>query len=253
MKQDIAICYELKTKIFSTKQGNLSVTDYYGLLNRIWNELNLYQNLKMECNKDDATLTSFVERDQIFELLSGLNSEYDPIRVQILGKEKLPSLSEVFYIVRREESHRSVMLDEKQADGLALMMSKSSKNHPSNAIKSGKDNRWCSYCKKLGHIKENCFKLHGKEQFLNRTGGFKGIQRSQANLTSPNTCEVPKCGIDTQPFNKEELERLRSFFDSFSKNGSTCSLALNGSWIVDTGATDHKTFCPSNFLTPLYT
>ncbi|PIM99843.1 RNA-directed DNA polymerase [Handroanthus impetiginosus] len=139
----------------------------------------------MECNKDAATLTSFVERDRIFEFLSGLNSEYDPIRVQILGKEKLPSLSEVFYTVRGEESRRSVMLDEKQTDGSALIMSKSSKTYPSNVV---------------------------------------------------------------------------------NKNGSTCSLALNGkhlnsqsfhasstfsvgSWVVDCGATDHMTFCPSNFLT----
>ena len=63
MKQDVATCYELKTKIFATKQGSLSVTEYYGILNGLWIELDQYQNLKMECNKDVTTLASLIERD----------------------------------------------------------------------------------------------------------------------------------------------------------------------------------------------
>ncbi|CAK8541417.1 unnamed protein product [Lathyrus sativus] len=53
----------------------------------------------MECNKDTATLNTVVERDRIFDFLAGLNAEFDPIRVQILGKEKFPDLNEVFYTV----------------------------------------------------------------------------------------------------------------------------------------------------------
>ncbi|RDX64344.1 hypothetical protein CR513_57107, partial [Mucuna pruriens] len=43
--------------------------------------------------RDDPKL---IERERIFKFLHGLNFEYDPIRVQILGKEKLPSLFEEF-------------------------------------------------------------------------------------------------------------------------------------------------------------
>ncbi|RDX93347.1 hypothetical protein CR513_24406, partial [Mucuna pruriens] len=60
----------------------------------IWIELDQYQGLKM-CKVDSIAYIRFVERERIFKFLHGLNSEYDPIRVQILGKEKLPSLSEV--------------------------------------------------------------------------------------------------------------------------------------------------------------
>ncbi|PNY05273.1 programmed cell death protein [Trifolium pratense] len=38
----------------------------------------------------------------------------------ILGKEKLPPLTEIFYTVRSEDLHRHVMLDEKSFDGSAL-------------------------------------------------------------------------------------------------------------------------------------
>lgn len=75
VKQDISACYELKTKIFNTKQGTLSVTDYYDTQNGLWIQLAQYQELKMECSKDTTTLTEFTERDRIFEFLSGLNPE----------------------------------------------------------------------------------------------------------------------------------------------------------------------------------
>lgn len=39
--------------------------------------------------------TQFIEKSRVFKFLSGLNSEFDHIRVQILEKDKLPSLTEV--------------------------------------------------------------------------------------------------------------------------------------------------------------
>ena len=53
----------------------------------------------MTFTTNSTTLTQFIERMRIFKFLFGLNFEFDLIRVQILGKEKLPSLLEVFYTV----------------------------------------------------------------------------------------------------------------------------------------------------------
>ncbi|RDY07540.1 hypothetical protein CR513_08337, partial [Mucuna pruriens] len=72
MKKDSIVCYDIESKIFNSRQGTLSVTKNYG--------------------------------GRIFKFLHGLNSKYNPIRIQILGKEKLPSLSEAFFIVRNEET-----------------------------------------------------------------------------------------------------------------------------------------------------
>ena len=54
---------------------------------------------KMKCTDDSIALTQFLERVRIFKFLSGLNPEFDPIRIPILGKENFPSLLEVFHIV----------------------------------------------------------------------------------------------------------------------------------------------------------
>ncbi|XLR04845.1 hypothetical protein HN51_059717 [Arachis hypogaea] len=132
MKKDTAACYEIENKIFNTKQGSLSVIDYYGTLNCLWIKLDQYQNLTTQCTPDSTTLTQFIERIRIFKFLSGLHSEFDPIRVQILGKEKIPFLSEVFHIVRGEETRRSVMLEGgNSVDGSALAIGKGPLKGPS--------------------------------------------------------------------------------------------------------------------------
>ncbi|RDX69167.1 hypothetical protein CR513_51754, partial [Mucuna pruriens] len=89
------------------KQGTLSVTEYYGTLNGSWNKLDYYQGLKM-CKVDSIAYTGLVEKGRIFKFLQGLNYEYDPIRVQILGKEKFSSLSEVFSTVQGEDPHKQL-------------------------------------------------------------------------------------------------------------------------------------------------
>lgn len=43
----------------------------------------------------------------------GLNIEFDEVKGRIIGRQPLPSLGEDFSEVRREESHRSVMLRKK--------------------------------------------------------------------------------------------------------------------------------------------
>lgn len=42
--QDVTQIYELKTKMNTTKQGTLSITEYYNTLKGLWLELDCYQN-----------------------------------------------------------------------------------------------------------------------------------------------------------------------------------------------------------------
>ena len=77
----------------------------------------------MVCKEDVDTLNQFVERDRIVEFLAGLNPEFDQVRIQVLGRDKLPTLNEVFAIVRSEENRRGAMLNEYNTEELALISS----------------------------------------------------------------------------------------------------------------------------------
>lgn len=46
---------------------------------------------------------------QSFEFLAGLNSEFQAIRGQILSRDALPSLQQIYYIVQSEDSRQKAM------------------------------------------------------------------------------------------------------------------------------------------------
>ena len=60
------------------------------------------QCLQLKCSDDAAMFKRFVEKDRIYDFLAGLNMEFDPIRVQVLGKKDLPSLNKTIAIIRGE-------------------------------------------------------------------------------------------------------------------------------------------------------
>ncbi|XLU92472.1 hypothetical protein S245_006824, partial [Arachis hypogaea] len=69
-----------------------------------------------------------------------------------------------------------VMLEgENSVDGSALATSKGpSLSYGKPPSKAHHDDRWCNYCRKMGHTKDTCFRLHGKKKVFKRIGGFKG-------------------------------------------------------------------------------
>ena len=83
-----------------------------------------YQCIKITCSEDAVLLKRFVEKGRIYEFLAGLNIEFDAVRVQILGKEDLPSLNETIAIVCAEEERRGVMLETPMVENSALMTRK---------------------------------------------------------------------------------------------------------------------------------
>ena len=75
----------------------------------------------MKCRDDATLLKRFVEKVIIYDFFVGLSIEFDVVRVQILGKEDVPSLNETIAIVRVEEGRRGVMLETLAINGLTLV------------------------------------------------------------------------------------------------------------------------------------
>ncbi|XP_052170824.1 uncharacterized protein LOC127787025 [Diospyros lotus] len=208
----------------------------------------------MVCSADIATLSQIFERDRVVEFLAGLNSEFDQIRVQILGREKLPALHEVFAMVRSEENRRTAMLHEAGSERSAMISNRRaavvteigseksamvSNRGGGSRMKGGrgefqsraanKEALWCTFFNKPRHTRETCFKLHGKEVVLNRLGSFKNLAaKNQAYVCSKGQEEEgltnqsePAPGADF--LNTEEISKLKLFLKTLQDGA--CSLA----------------------------
>ncbi|KAA8547182.1 hypothetical protein F0562_003610 [Nyssa sinensis] len=108
----------------------------------------------------------------------GLNIDFDQVRVQVLGKESLPSLEGVFSIVQAEESRRGVMLDNPVNEGSAMNSTKLGHHTETNRDERqpNREGVWCTYCKKARHTKDTCWKLHGMPPNVGGKGGNRGGQ-----------------------------------------------------------------------------
>lgn len=56
----------------------------------------------------------------MYDFLVGLNSKFDQVRIQILGKGDVPSLEEAISLICVEESQRIVMLEPQSVDESTL-------------------------------------------------------------------------------------------------------------------------------------
>lgn len=112
---------------------------------------------------------------------------------------------------------------------------------------------WCTYCKKQWHTKDMYWKLHDRPSKSNNShrswkpnNGQQQKGQGHANFTSSNQKnnenEIQEHG--EFKFKKEDIERLKSLFESLEKPPSACSLAFSGKYSTShvfnvSEATDH--------------
>ena len=76
----------------------------------------------------------------------------------------IPSLREAFSEVRREESRKKLMLGPKTdaPSGSATEASALAVKNTQFSTQRKNGRPWCDHCRRLGHTKETCWKIHGK-------------------------------------------------------------------------------------------
>lgn len=82
----------------------MSLADYYSQIQRLWRELESYKFVPTGQEKD-------VENWHIYELLGGVNSDYEIVQAQVLSQDPLQSIDTVFALIKVEDDCRCVMLE----------------------------------------------------------------------------------------------------------------------------------------------
>ena len=106
-----AQAFELKCKVRTLRQGELSDNAYIAELQHLWSELDFYRSFKAYYANDATEFKKIIDEERIFDFLVRLNEEFDLIRVQILGRSSdLPPLNQVFSLILSEKTHRCMMI-----------------------------------------------------------------------------------------------------------------------------------------------
>ncbi|XP_073104417.1 uncharacterized protein [Elaeis guineensis] len=275
-KQNSAQAFEIRSQLRQLRQGDLSITEYATELKRLWSEADHYRNFAPQCSIDVDGFQKYLEEERVQDFLYGLNPEYESVRVQLLVRDILPSLGQVFSTVLSEETRRRVTSDSNSSIRSALTV------QPQQVGENV-----CFHCKKPGHTKAFCWDLHGcpnqpgrgsRGRGGRRSGGRTGGQNhvrgpAQANLseetegaihslsteeyqTFRRMMEKYESSSNTTPSTLEQSSHQDEYLDSslFAHSGTSYKLShaftcgTSNSWVIDSGASSHMTGAPNSFI-----
>ncbi|KAG8662146.1 hypothetical protein MANES_01G069050v8 [Manihot esculenta] len=106
---DMICIFYLQEEIYSFKQGELYVTDYFNQLKILWDEfINFWPHLACTCvNPCNCgavqTGQQYMKNDYVIRFLKGRIEQYANVKSQILMMEPLPSINKVFSLVLQQE------------------------------------------------------------------------------------------------------------------------------------------------------
>ncbi|PKI57337.1 hypothetical protein CRG98_022282 [Punica granatum] len=212
--------FQIKIDICLLKQEGLSVQDYYGKLKLLWDELEFYlEHRGCSCGAS-SMIVAHGEAEKCYQVLMGLTSEFNTIRLTILSIEPLPNLNKVYKMVASEKRQKMVARSREAVPESAVFLAKEETEHRRagmNRLQSfGEGRATCSHCGKLGHTRNTCCALigyptwhsksksnSGKVPNKDRTSkavGCKGKpkpSRARTERTLPRQCRGQACEPST--------------------------------------------------------
>lgn len=171
---------------------------------------------------DDALYKKLVKKRRVFTFVLGLNNDLDEARGRILSTKPLPTIREAFSKVRREESRKRMMLGalgiSPSTNGSALAARRTlgaeKVTSARESLSAPSDNRpccgrpWCDHCRRRGHVKDSCWKLHGKPPNWKPSRPVADHDGWGLRVASP----PPSASSDQHLFRKDQLEMLHKLF-----------------------------------------
>ncbi|XP_043703187.1 uncharacterized protein LOC122653277 [Telopea speciosissima] len=177
-----AQCYELRQKLHSTKQLELTLSQYYNKMCTMWQQLDFLRTFTATCDVDTTAFRKWEDGLRVFDFLAGLNIEFDQIRANILNRDLLPTLEQAYVIFAAEDTRWTAMITPVTQEQSALLSSSQptsrGNSFRSSGVTSDRPPIKCDHCGKEWHTKDRCWKLHG------RLTNTRGLGRGGSNRSN---------------------------------------------------------------------
>lgn len=255
--------YKLSKDLFSLRQNDLSVADYYTAMSTLWEEIDSMTVLprvtvdSIEVTALLSAIESMREESRLFLFLNGLNEVYGAQRSQLLMLSPLPTVEVACAALQQEESQRDALNLSVVPDTEMSAMYSNTKSTPEKVFV-------CTACGMKGHSSSRCWTVvgypkwhykHGKSGPKGGASNF-GVGSSQWNSNKVKMANVAQVTSDnddqSMTFTTAQLQHLLSMMpgskdtedDESPFSGmidSKAGGAHSGKWIIDSGASDHMT------------
>ncbi|CAL1371157.1 unnamed protein product [Linum trigynum] len=163
---------DLQTVVYTSKQGNKSVNEFYTELKSYWEELNQFlpipgclcgdiQARTVPC-VTEVVIKWYRDNEYVMRFLKGLNDSYEGVRTNLFMMSPLPPMETAFHFAIQHERKLSAKANQESAvESVALLP-------PSGSQGKGKEtpkgNLFCRYCKRDNHVIADCYRLKRKNK-----------------------------------------------------------------------------------------
>jgi hypothetical protein len=232
---DETCLFELNQRSFSTKQNGRPLSTYYNELVAIFQEID-HRTVSQEGTVEGVVhLHSAMARLRVHIFLSGLDSDFDQVRGEILRKDPKLDLESTYAYVRREVQQRQTMGGSRSISENAAMLTNQTR-HPASSTKHRNTQPTvkssglvCTHCGETNHSKQRCYEIIGYPEWWDFTKKPRKKIAGKAMVTSTNENESSQ---PTANVAHSGIVGKAHVFSATSKNST---------WIIDTGASDHMT------------
>lgn len=76
-KDNTSAIFEIKGLLHDLQQGDSTITEYFNMLSRFWQQLDILEDIKWSCSNDDRQYKQIQEKERTYKFLLGLNQDLD--------------------------------------------------------------------------------------------------------------------------------------------------------------------------------
>ncbi|XP_065860505.1 uncharacterized protein [Euphorbia lathyris] len=222
-KKDVSHLHMLLLRIYRAEQKNRSLLQYYTEVKQTYEE----ENNMFPIVSDVKQMQAQKERVVVQCFLAGLGTEYDVARTQLLTSGTLPSFVEVYSRLLNVRKDGVMASGPLSSNSVALVSNASQDRRGADTtISRGNHSspRTCYHCGGEGHVKKNCWRLHGKPP---QYSGWN-ITRRSANVATQGGIVPNPSSVTVSADEYARFLQLSAIYDAEQPSTFSSALADRG-------------------------
>ncbi|XP_019226138.1 PREDICTED: uncharacterized protein LOC109207644 [Nicotiana attenuata] len=179
-----------------------------------------------------GALPKFIEDQQLFQFLNGLNESYTTVKSAIMLMNPLSSISKAYSLLQQDESQREAHSATPNFSGDATSFLVSPGTSTTNRTFSQKvnfeakkaaPNVSCKYCKKPSHIVDKCYRLHGfpTDFKFTKSKKYASCVQTESPSTTAVTSTSQHADSSAHGFTKEQYQHLLTMFQQVQMSNTS--------------------------------
>ena len=228
-KGNVSRMYDVWNAFHCPEKGAKSLTAYFMDFKKVYEELNALMPFSPDVRVQQA------QREQmaVMSFLSGLPSEFETAKSQILSGSDIGSLQEVFSRVLRTENvsssqHTNVLVAKGENAENARRVNNRGGNRAFENRGNDSSTIVCFYCHEAGHTKKNCRKLQNRNRRI-----------QTANVATSDTATFSDSSDKIVTMTAEEFSKYSQYQDALkastpvsalAESGKTCLVSSSNKW-----------------------